>query len=88
MQMLNMQQTKLVDLSKVMAKAGVKAITHVKGSQEWWAWHAWRKRNGLGVAFMESRNRFGFPCDMPPDGSLDTALDEAMAGTAGKKRMA
>lgn len=85
--MLNSQQSKLVDMSKAMAKAGIKAVSHDHGSPEWCAWRAWRKRNGLGTAFMDSRSKFGVPCDMPPEGSLDTALDEAQAGSASRKRL-
>lgn len=70
---------KYVEMSEAMAKASIKAVTHKHGTPEWWAWHGWRKRNGLSVAFMESRPTFGVPDDMPPTGSLDTALMEAQA---------
>lgn len=82
---LPLQAQKMVDLSRALAKKGVTAVTHNHGTPEWFAWLGWRKKQGLSVTFMESRNRYGFPCDMPPDCGLDTALAEAQAGTASKK---
>jgi len=79
------QQAKMHALSIALAKKHIRAITHTKGTPEWWAWHGWRKRNGLSNTFMDSRPTFGFPQDMPPEGSLDTALDEANAGTSSKR---
>ena len=75
-------------LCVALHKAHVSSFVHEKGSPEWWAWHGWRKKNGLPVGFMESRPKWSVPSDMPPDGSLSTALDEATAGTAGRRRVA
>ena len=76
---------KLHALSIALAKHNVRAVTHAKGSAEWWSWHGWRKRNGLPIVFMESRPTWGCPQDMPPGAGLDTALDEALAGTSSKR---
>ena len=81
---LHGQQAKMADLSKALAKRGTRAVSHKKGSPEWFSRLGWRKANGLPTAFMESQAKWSVPCDMPPPGSLASALEDAQAGVAAK----
>lgn len=50
-----------------------------RGEPAWHEWLDWRKTNGLGVGFMETRERWTVPMEYPPV-NLDAALQSIGGG--------